>query len=511
MLPGFPVSGERAGSTTLPDPAPAGFLRLTLTVVDSAGQTGVAVRDVLPQPAILPVITAPAITFRFTGARTVVYAGTATNERGLPLPPSAFTWRVDRHRGATVETVAGPITGVTTSSFVVPRIGQGRAPVFYRVHLTVTSGGLTATAARDILPRSVRVTLDSEPSGVPVFIDGEPLVTPIGFDGVVGVVHAIYVPGGANANTTYAFSQWSDGAGQARTLTVPDADTTYTATVLTRGAAAPPAAAPAGMTAVANGATLFLAWQRVWGAQAYQLEAGSAPGRSDIYVGTIGDVVSVQGVVPEGTYYLRMRAVNANGPGPASNDVSVAVAGSASCTTAPPPPVNYTGQASGLLASLSWTRTPGATAYRLDAGLSSGATDLTTDLGDTTLVQALAPAGTYYTRVRAVNACGSSAPSAEVAVTTACNVGLEPAGLAVTVNGGVATFAWAAPIGATGYRLQVGTAAGTANLGEIPLGNVTTAAANLAGVPPGTYYVRVVAEGTCGIGGPSNEVAVTVP
>ena len=33
----------------------------------------------------------------------------------------------------------------------------------------------------------------------------------------------------------------------------------------------------------------------------------------------------------------------------------------------------------------------------------------------------------------------------------------------------------------------------------------------LAGIPPGTYYVRVAALSACGVGAPSNEVALIVP
>ena len=86
-----------------------------------------------------------------------------------------------------------------------------------------------------------------------------------------------------------------------------------------------------------------------------------------------------------------------------------------------------------------------------------------------------------------------------------------PAGLAVTKAGSVGTFTWQPPLGATGYRMQVGSAPGVTNLADAPIGTATTAAVSLAGVPNGTYYVRVTAVSACGVGAPSNEVVVTVP
>ena len=83
--------------------------------------------------------------------------------------------------------------------------------------------------------------------------------------------------------------------------------------------------------------------------------------------------------------------------------------------------------------------------------------------------------------------------------------------LAVTSAGGVATFSWQAPLGATGYRMRVGTVQGASDVADIPIGSVTSIAVPLGGVPPRTYHVRVVAESACGIGNASNEVTLQVP
>jgi hypothetical protein len=68
-------------------------------------------------------------------------------------------------------------------------------------------------------------------------------------------------------------------------------------------------------------------WQappRGWPATSYLLEAGSAPGLSDI--GTLPlSVTSFQAAVPPGRYYVRVRAVNASGAGAPGDEVIVDV------------------------------------------------------------------------------------------------------------------------------------------------------------------------------------------
>jgi len=86
-----------------------------------------------------------------------------------------------------------------------------------------------------------------------------------------------------------------------------------------------------------------------------------------------------------------------------------------------------------------------------------------------------------------------------------------PGGLTVTKASGIATFSWLPPLGALSYRLRLGSAPGTSDLGEVEVGAVTSLAVSLAGVPPGTYFVRVAAVSACGVGTASNEVAVSVP
>jgi hypothetical protein len=191
---------------------------------------------------------------------------------------------------------------------------------------------------------------------------------------------------------------------------------------LVTGQAGPPLA-PATFTAAAAGLTLSAQWtENPLGPviTSYVLRAGSAPGLANL--GTVPFAATTRSFaanVPSGTYYLRLHAANAAGLGPPSTEVVVVVSPG---VCAPP------GAPSGLVAApvaggvgLAWNppATGGPpTGYRLDVGTSSGATNLgAVPVGLVTSLAAPAPAGTYFVRVVALNACGASPPSNQVSFT----------------------------------------------------------------------------------------------
>lgn len=70
-----------------------------------------------------------------------------------------------------------------------------------------------------------------------------------------------------------------------------------------------------------SGALVVLVWAGVAGSQDYVLEVGSGPGLSNLLVAPLGAVTSLSAVAPPGRYYARIRARNACGSGPASNEI----------------------------------------------------------------------------------------------------------------------------------------------------------------------------------------------
>jgi predicted phage tail protein len=380
--------------------------------------------------------------------------------------------------------------------------------VWYRIHLTVTdSGGLHHSLFRDVVPRVVQLTLTSVPVGRPLLLDSQSITTPHVTPSVEGVVRNIEAQSHTEGSLAYTFTGWSDGGPPRHDIVTPTENATYTATFGTA------TAAPTAFTLSANGATLTAAWNRVGGSTSYRLDVGTAAGLSNLLTLDVGDISFIEGVVPVGTYFARVRAIHPSGISGPSNEGSAQVTTSAVCVSPPPVPANYVARAGGLTAGLSWLPSAAATAYVLEVGSQAGASDLlVTNLGNVTSFVATASAGNYFTRIRAVNACGASAPSAEAPVVLACTAdAVVPTGLTVSRSGGIATFAWQAPLGATGYRLHVGSAPGVTNLLDADIGTATSLAVPLAGVPLGVYYVRIAATSACGVGLPSNEVTLQVP
>lgn len=190
----------------------------------------------------------------------------------------------------------------------------------------------------------------------------------------------------------------------------------------------------------------------------------------------------------------------------------------------PPPPSTAAapGTPTGLAASvvggtvtITWNApTTGGTAtgYQLYAGLAPGTSSFGPFPSPTTGLQATGVgSGVYYVRVVATNASGASAATADLAVYVGMSAPpAAPMNLTATASpGGVVALAWQPPMSGTvtSYRLLAGHAPG-ANTYEIPVvGNSLSA----AGVPSGTYYLRVVALNGASASPSCTEVTLVVP
>jgi hypothetical protein len=195
---------------------------------------------------------------------------------------------------------------------------------------------------------------------------------------------------------------------------------------------------------------------------------------------------------------------------------------SSSCDASPGPPSALTSSVTGNTVTLWWNAplTGGApTRYHLEAGSVPGAANLAVfEVAASTrgIVFVSIPNGTYFVRVRAANAAGSSVASNELTVVV-CGVGCTEPGpvalLAFQVSGGSVLLTWRAPTtGAmpTQYIVEAGSAPNLSNLAQFATGN-TAEFIVVPGVPPGTYYVRIRAVSGRTIGTPSNEVMIAVP
>ncbi|SHE50819.1 Por secretion system C-terminal sorting domain-containing protein [Chryseobacterium arachidis] len=151
-----------------------------------------------------------------------------------------------------------------------------------------------------------------------------------------------------------------------------------------------------------------------------------------------------------------------------------------SCPVVSAPAAAATGVS--VLPSISWAAAATASSYKISLGTTAGGTDVMNmmDVGNVTSYTLANPLNyntQYYVTVYAMNAAGTSSGCTERSFTTggitcpsvsapsnnATNAPLQP------------TISWASSAGATGYRLTVGTTAGSTNvLNNVDLGNVTS-------------------------------------
>lgn len=183
-------------------------------------------------------------------------------------------------------------------------------------------------------------------------------------------------------------------------------------------------ASPNSLTATSLGTSVTLRWNAPAGSATpatYIIEAGLTPGTANLAnfsTGNTATTFSTTGV-GAGTYYVRVRAANAAGTSAPSNE-AVVVVGGGSCTSAPGPPSGLGFSVAGSTVTLLWNASTGpTTSYIVEAGSSTGFTDLANfDTGGTppSLTATGVGIGTYFVRVKGRNACGTSGPSNEVVV-----------------------------------------------------------------------------------------------
>jgi hypothetical protein len=176
---------------------------------------------------------------------------------------------------------------------------------------------------------------------------------------------------------------------------------------------------PANLFAMMSGSRLVLSWDGAFGGGApvdYLVEAGTATGLANIATIPVNRLAFTYDPVPNGFYFLRVRARNAAGVSDSSNEVMIAMGNGPS---PPGQPLQFGGAATGSTVSLTWVGPAGAvTGYVIEAGSAPGLSNLATvSIGALTSVSFPGvPAGRYYVRIRAVNGLGRSVASDDIVV-----------------------------------------------------------------------------------------------
>ncbi len=292
---------------------------------------------------------------------------------------------------------------------------------------------------------------------------------------------------GLSANKQYPLQVIASNSGG------DSAAATVSASTLPNAPAAPTGLATSGITQTA----ITLSWTKSTGATAYKVQVDSGA------VATLGDVAThtFTGLSAGTSYTLKVIASNSGGD-------SAAATVSASTNNVPAPPAAPSAP-TGLTTSgitqtaitLSWTKSTGATAYKVQ--VDSGTV---TTLGDvaTHTFSGLSAGTTYTLKVIASNSGGDSA-AATVSASTLPNAPAAPTGLTTSgITQTAITLSWTKSAGATGYKLQVDSGA------VVTLGDVATH--TFSGLSANTQYtLKVIATNADGDSTAASVSASTLP
>ncbi|MGE0463152.1 MAG: S8 family serine peptidase [Vicinamibacterales bacterium] len=184
---------------------------------------------------------------------------------------------------------------------------------------------------------------------------------------------------------------------------------------------APPPGAPTGLNVIVSGNQATFTWTAPTTGgtpTGYLLMAALTSGGPAI--ASLPFAAPAAGVtvtsIPPGTYFVRLAATNSGGASPFSNEVMVSVAG----PQVPGAPTMNAPTVNAGNVGLSWSAptTGGApTSYQVLASLTSGGAPVASvSAGLSTSILVPAPRGTYFVRVRGVNAVGPGPLSNEMMV-----------------------------------------------------------------------------------------------
>lgn len=111
-------------------------------------------------------IDTPSSSLTWAVGDTIGFSGHATDTRDGSLPASALRWSFILHHcttGCHTHTVQPPVTGAS-GSFTAP---DHDYPSSLKIQLTATdSGGMTATTSVTLRPKTVNLTLQSNPTSL---------------------------------------------------------------------------------------------------------------------------------------------------------------------------------------------------------------------------------------------------------------------------------------------------------------------------------------------------------
>ncbi len=234
--------------------------------------------------------------------------------------------------------------------------------------------------------------------------------------------------------------------------------------------------APTGLQATATANAVTVSWNKVTGATGYVLNLNNR----DYHIGAAATSYTVSGLNPKTTYSYKMCSKGADGTGAFGTSHSIKTQ-----AVLPGVPAGIRKTATDNSATISWNPVTNATGYDLKF---AGRVYSQTTTSKT--VTGLSSNTGYKYQVRAKNADGASAYSAEQTATTAPKA---PTGLQATATANAVTVSWNKVTGATGYVLNL-------NNKDYHIGAAATSYTVSGLNPKTTYSYKMCSKGADGTG-----------
>jgi PKD repeat protein len=214
----------------------AGTYSVTLRVTDARGASSTSAPVTITvgggNTPPTPVIDAPSASLTWAVGDTINFSGHATDAQDGTIPASGLSWTIILHHCTTGchTHIVQQVSGVASGSFTAP---DHDYPSYLEVQLTATdSGGMsTTTSVNNILPKTVNLTLQSNPSGLQLTAGPTTAKAPFTITAIQkATIQLIATSPQVRNKNTYTFVSWSDGGARAHVITAPTTNTTYTAT-----------------------------------------------------------------------------------------------------------------------------------------------------------------------------------------------------------------------------------------------------------------------------------------
>jgi hypothetical protein len=220
--------------------------------------------------------------------------------------------------------------------------------------------------------------------------------------------------------------------------------------------------------------------------------------------------------VPPGTYFVRVRGVNAAGAGQASTELVLRMAPGGIVVPDAPSTIEPLEIAGKL--TLTWTSPefgPRPTSYLLEVGTAAGLSNIAAIpvTGNAFLFDGVPP-GIYFVRLRSRVGTVTGPPSDDelMVVGHVPAPPSEPLRLSAGASNHVVTLSWTAPFfgPVTGYVIEAGTHTGASDIAVFNTGSTATSLV-IPGVAPGRYFLRVRAVNALGVSPQGEERELVVP